>query len=352
MGKTMVDVARAAGVSQATVSRVINNPQEVSEDLVRQVHEAMSKLNYRPPTRHQRKAQARVKKRHAGLVALLQFDDYHLAHADVLVRALHGIEEALAEYGIGFVLARATHPEELPSCFGNGQIMGVLLDGVEPNRAIMEQIRAIPHIWLSSYRDEQGDHALVGNAAISRMAARYLAKRGHRHVGFVSCCGSFPVVQARAEAFRFAAAGMQLEAELFVDERMPDARNNSYLPLEKLEALLEAQVERMLAARPRITGLFVPHDLMTARMYRILQRRGVVAGRDVEIISCGNQMSALAGLYPCPATIDVGSEIIGRHAVEQLLRHIEHPGETSRVRLVVEPVLIPGDPVDPPKFGD
>lgn len=350
MGKTMNDVARIAGVSQATVSRVINNRQDVSDELANQVHAAMRQLNYKPTGRQNKRALS-SKKRVGGLVALLQFDEYHMAHIDVLMRAMHEIEAALADHGIGFATARATTLDRLPACFTNGQIMGILLDGVEPNREIMEAISTIPHIWLSSYRDDSGDHALVGNAQVSQMAARYLVERGHRRIAYMAACGRFPVMQARAEAFQFAVQRHKAEVSLFIDPQTPEEPKNSYLPLPKLELLLERLVDQMLAHKKPITGLFVPHDMMTASIYHILGRRGVRPGFDIEIISCGNQMSCLTGLYPRPATIDVGSELVGRHAVEQLLRSIEHPEESSRIRLIVEPVLIPGDAVQCERLG-
>jgi DNA-binding LacI/PurR family transcriptional regulator len=65
-------------------------------------------------------------------------------------------------------------------------------------------------------------------------------------------------------------------------------------------------------------------------------------GRDIDVISCNNEMSYLVGLDPRPATIDIGAETIGRRSVEQLLRRIKHPEELRQVQIAVTPMLVEG----------
>ena len=56
-----------------------------------------------------------------------------------------------------------------------------------------------------------------------------------------------------------------------------------------------------------------------------------------------NETPYLANLHPRPATIDLGPEVTGRRAVEQLLWRIRHGTESRRVQVIVEPVLVPGE---------
>jgi DNA-binding LacI/PurR family transcriptional regulator len=122
------------------------------------------------------------------------------------------------------------------------------------------------------------------------------------------------------------------------------------LSLSEIEQRAEPLVEELLGRKDRATGVFIPYDPTTAVVYRLLRKRGIEPSSQMDIVSCGNQASCLAGLTPRPATIDVGSELSGRQAVEQLLWKITNPNQESRMRLGVDPLLIEGE-IHAPKFG-
>ena len=86
-------------------------------------------------------------------------------------------------------------------------------------------------------------------------------------------------------------------------------------------------------------------DLFAAILYRLLNKRNVKPGYDVEVISADNEGPYLAGLYPRPATIDIGGKRIGQFAVDQLLLRIQRPEDTRGLRMIIEPIVIEGDPI-------
>ncbi len=346
MSVRMIDIARAAGVSQASVSRVVNNSPDVSEEVVRSVREAMVQLGYLPQPRRARStapsADNGAETTDGGFIALLHFDEHHMGHADVLAAALRGIETALAARRMGLVVVRATDPDLLPDCLFDERVKGMLLDGVAPRPEVWRRVKTLPHVWLSSYHDEGGDHALVGNEVIGRMAARYLIERGHRDLAFLSVKDRFPAFRARGEGFRYAAEQNGATVTVFFGME-PDREAPVLLSLRETEERASPLLDRLLSSTPRPTGIFIPYDPTTAIVYRLLQKRRIEPGPRFDIISCGNQSSCLAGLMPRPATIDVGSELSGRQAVDQLLWKIAHPNEESRTRLSVEPLLVEGE---------
>ena len=61
--------------------------------------------------------------------------------------------------------------------------------------------------------------------------------------------------------------------------------------------------------------------------------------RDVELMSCNNERSILAGLDPSPLSIDICPEEIGHRAVEQLRWRVGNPCDTCRHIIEVEPML-------------
>ncbi|MCF7974969.1 MAG: hypothetical protein K9N55_14220, partial [Phycisphaerae bacterium] len=67
---------------------------------------------------------------------------------------------------------------------------------------------------------------------------------------------------------------------------------------------------------------------------------GIQPGRDLEIISCNNETSLLAGLAPRPISIDIQPETIGKKAVEQLRWRILHPDDESQITIEVSPKFL------------
>ena len=104
------------------------------------------------------------------------------------------------------------------------------------------------------------------------------------------------------------------------------------------ETKLAALLDRFKAAQPRSTAVFCDSDMFVPAIYRGLQQRGIVPGRDVEIVRGNNDQIYLAGLPPPPVTADVRAVELGRLAVERLLWRISHP-EAPIVALMISPRL-------------
>jgi len=102
-------------------------------------------------------------------------------------------------------------------------------------------------------------------------------------------------------------------------------------------------VKALKKKRPRTDGVFVPGDGEAAIFHPLLLKHGLMPGKDLQLISCNNEHSHLAGLDPRPATIDIRFETIGRLGVSQLLWRIANPAVPGRARTTVEPVLVPPD---------
>jgi LacI family transcriptional regulator len=102
---------------------------------------------------------------------------------------------------------------------------------------------------------------------------------------------------------------------------------------------LESIAEAIADSDPRPDGLFVSQDVEAIGLYPMLVQRGIRPGIDVQIISCNNEQSGLAMLSPRPATIDLGTEQIGRWAVTRLVNRIARPSEPP-IRMLIAPKLM------------
>jgi LacI family transcriptional regulator len=102
---------------------------------------------------------------------------------------------------------------------------------------------------------------------------------------------------------------------------------------------LESIAEAIATADARPDGLFVSQDVEAIGLYPMLVQRGIRPGRDVQVISCNNEQSGLAMLSPRPATIDLGTDQIGRWAVTRLVNRIARPSEPP-IRMLIAPRLV------------
>ncbi|MEX1039752.1 MAG: LacI family DNA-binding transcriptional regulator [Pirellulaceae bacterium] len=334
-----IEIAEAVGVSQATVSRVINNQAGVAPSTVKLVREAIQRLGYHPRPRRARKSMPEAKV--AGNVAVLLLDQSCERHPTLAMAKLRGVEKALTAAGMNMILAHATQDDPVPPVLDQLALDGALLWGHRGSEILLAKLRDIPAVWLSSHVGNVSDAVSQGNATVGRLAADYLLGRGHTQLAFLNVCCEHPGFIARGEGFAFAAHMAGHEIQRFAEPPgTPFEQRNS----RELELTLRPLVDQVLSASPRPTGLFLPDDQITAVVYRCLQRAKVKVGREIEIVSCNNEEPYLAGLHPRPATIDLGPELTGRRAVEQLLANIQNPeADSRRVEVIVEPLLIEGE---------
>lgn len=343
---SIVEVAKAAGVTHGTVSRVINRRGGVSEETQRRVRAAMKRLGYQPRPREARRGpKAAAAGLQAGCVGLLLVG----ASRDLLQRPgissmVAEIESVLRRQKLGLLLAQADSLGQIPPAVARGKCDGLLCIG-ETNDRLPPAHRDLPVVWvLSSHARPQqwADHVLPDNEEIGLLAADYLASRGHRQVAFFNDQPEHPGFAARGEAFRRAAVERGLACTTYVSAAASaDAQAVWGLRQSPGSAAL---VDRLASDSPRPSGLFVPTDEQCLRLYPLLIQRGLQPGAEVAIVSCDNQEAWLRHLHPRPASIDLNFDLMGQRAVEQLLSRISHPGQQSGTRVLIPPQLIEPSP--------
>ncbi len=338
---SMVEVARLAGVSQATVSKVVNGHRSVSSSTAQAVRKAMREIGYVPPPAARRRGpRTRVSEGiRTGCVALLEFGDAHRLHAGIFSEQLRGVAGALSQQRINLVFAHVDEEGDLPPIVEDEAVDGILGMGQKPGARLWAKLQRFPLVWVTSQTTPSNDHVLPGNEAVGQLAMEFLLRRGHERLGCLNPLGGYPVYRSRCESFHFSAFRAGRKVEMFLDDPSPRPTIGE-LGFDGLERLVRPLVRRVKEASPPVTGLFVPDDLLTAVVYRAMGAEGVEPGRDVEIVSVANEKTYLAGLSPRPATVDVGAETMGKRAVEQLLWRMRHPHERRQVTVTIDPVLI------------
>ncbi|MFW5894288.1 MAG: LacI family DNA-binding transcriptional regulator [Verrucomicrobiota bacterium] len=340
----MTDIAKKAGVSQATVSRVVNRDPKVAAGTVAAVKRAMRELGYTPQPRRKRTRHVNHGKVSGqGTIALVMLDNSMDTHPFMSLTKLRGVEAAVGEAGMTLALARLPEGGGLPPALLLPDLRGVLLWGHGLPPEIEQVIDEVPHYWLSSHAEAGANVVLVGNEQAGRLAADYLLENGVEHPAALHPSSPDARYELRVQGLRIACLARNREVAMIAAD-LPRGTFFAELPRIEQRMVVRELVGKLVASEPRPDGLFLPDDILTPQVYLELRRHDIAPEKDIRIVSCGNEAAYLNALDPRPATIDLGPGATGRLAVEQLLREIASPGSANgQISMMVNPRLVEGE---------
>ncbi|MFE0465157.1 LacI family DNA-binding transcriptional regulator, partial [Kitasatospora sp. NPDC058965] len=317
---TLAEVARRAGVSTATASRVLNRSAPVSTEMAAKVERAARELHY-----VRRRA---ASTRETGVVAVVVFADplqYHVDafHARLLAglrRALPGAERELAV----FTVPRRSRRPPLVRFLCAGHVDGVVLVGPWGDSGLTRLLQAarVPVVALGRPA-EPGTVCYVDadNLAGARDAVRRLCLAGRRSVATIA---GPPDTAAGADRL---AGYHQAMSEAGADVRAAVAYGD-FTGVSGEHAML-----RLLDQRPSLDAVFVASDQMALGALRALRRRGLRVPDDVALIGFDDAPAA-AKARPALTTVRQPVEELGIQAME-LLHHGPSDPVVLPTRLVV-----------------
>jgi LacI family transcriptional regulator len=332
---TMNDVARAANVSIATVSHVINGTRFVSAERVERVHAAMRELGYTPDATARSLRVGRTDT--IGLVVPDNTNPFFAALA-------RGIEEAGFEAGYTTILAnsneRPDREHRYVSTLVSKRVDGLILVPSRGDHSALTRLlqnARIPVVVVD--RDAElpnADIVVYDNEGGSRLAVRHLIELGHERIACVAGPADASSAADRVRGFRTALA----EAGLPVPDR----------------AVVEADFHfrggrgataRLLDSSVEFTALFAANDLMAAGAIRELTARGIAVPRDMSVI--GFDDAPLAEMIsPALTTMRQGLQDMAHSAVSLLLSRVTSGDGAQPVRKVLPTSLVIRDSTAPP----
>ncbi len=327
-----------AGVSPATVSRALNNTARVSGDAQHRIEDAMERAGYSLEAYKKRRNSPITKMKNIAFLVLSR--DVLQDYSSTFNKTTRAVSSAAVEMHMNMIHAYVGDLVSLPPAVANGTIDGLILSGSCDDPRVMKMISKIPKVWLGSHREKGVVLPLSGNESVGRVAAEYLAERGHKQVAFLNAFSEHLAMKTRSEFFEFFAQKLGMKADIFTETNS----NRVFSSIGEIRQTLAVLIDQWLAEKDRATGIFIPLDIQAAICYEIMADKGIRPGVDVDIIGCDNDEAALMGLNPKPATIELGAEAMGYHAVQELLWKIDNPTASNYegVRVVVEPRLISG----------
>ena len=319
-GVTLDAVARVAGVSRATVSRVVNGNPKVGDDAKRQVERAIERLGYIPNPA----ARSLVTRRSDSVGVVIPEPPGMLFGDPFFPRLLRGISSELSARNLQLVLLMPQSAEEEPRVeryLAAGHVDGALLVSLHGEDSLPATLaeRGVPVVVGGRPPGGEGvSYVDVDNIGGARSAIAHLIKVGRRTIATIAGPPDMSAGIDRLEGYRLGLAdcGLTQSAEL---EAAGDFTQ---------EGGAEA-MRRILAARPDVDGVFAASDLMAAGALGVLRAAGRRVPEDVSVV--GFDDSSIAATSEPPLTsVRQPIEEMGREMVRLLLEQTSRPGSVPR----------------------
>jgi len=262
----IVDVARRAQVSPATVSRVFNGSRGVKAPHRERVLRAIDELDYRPNL-----LARNLRRQKAGMIGVL-VSDIENPHFTAMVRA---VEDATYRLGYRVLLCNTDESADKQRAYlemlAAERALGVILAPSDPAGKEIETVLdlGIPIVAFDRPVDDpRADAVVADNLDAGRQATAYLLAAGHARIGFIGDPGVETCV-ARQAGYEGAmrAAGLP--------SRVTDGRSRIAGGAEATEELVRDEATEELVRDEATTALVVANNLMAIGALRVLRARGL-----------------------------------------------------------------------------
>jgi DNA-binding LacI/PurR family transcriptional regulator len=312
-GTTLEEVAQLAGVSRATVSRVVNGSPKVSADIRIDVQAAIDRLGYVP----NRAARSLVTRRSDSIAVVITEPTGRLFSEPFFPRLLRGISSELAVRDRQLILLMpesAADENRTADYLTAGHVDGALLVSLHEDDPLPARLGAagVPIVLVGRPpKGAQASFVDVDNRQGAQSAVAHLINGGRRIIATIAGPQDMAVGTDRLAGYRDALA----DAHIAVDpalEAIGDFTQRSGA----------AAMTSLLAARPEIDAVFAASDLMAAGALSALAKAGRQVPADVAMV--GFDDSAVAtSTTPQLTSIRQPIETMGREVARLLVDALE-----------------------------
>jgi DNA-binding LacI/PurR family transcriptional regulator len=327
----MADVARLAGVSSQTVSRVSNGHPGVVDATRQQVLAAMKELDYRPNS-----AARALKRGDFRTIGIILFTLSTTGN----VRTIEAITTSAAQYGYATTLLPVAVPtqDEVRGAFTRlGELaVDAIIVIMEVHLLDAATVSLPPNVGVVVADSNAGDRYSVvdtDQAGGAREAVRHLLDLGHRTVWHVAGPQESFAAQRRTDAWR---------------ETLHQAGRDAPPPLRgDWSAESGYRAGQRLAQEPGCTAVFTANDQMALGVLRALHESGRTVPGDISVVGFDDIPDA--GSYMPPlTTVHQDFAEVGRRCVEGALRQIGSESEERGTTLVPTRLVVRRSTAPPP----
>ena len=309
---TQEDVAKLAGVSQSTVSQVLNrNDSAIPEETRQRILGAMDQLGYVP----NKFAQSLRTKKTFMIASIIP--DITNPFYPAFQR---GIQSVTNQKNYDLIIYDTDEKEEnekrslmsLERAGVDGAIVSLFHHGVEHLRPLIEQ--GIPVVYWRGRPLEKDliiDLIFVDNVAMAKTAVSYLIGKGHTRIGMIAGLEDTPPRQDRIRGFCEALKEHNLPLDEILIQDGDFTETGGYQGMKKL-----------LSLKPRPTAVFAANDLMALGAMLSIREAKLRIPEDIALVGL-DDIPAAKLVHPPLTTISQMQEDIGRIAAEMIFERIE-----------------------------
>lgn len=310
----MHDVAQRAGVSQTTVSFVVNGRTDIviSDETKERVLAAVQELDYRP------NAIARsLRSSKSQLIGLISDEIATTVHAVQIVR---GAQNAAWDRGKLLLMVNTARNEEIKTAavriMLEHQVESIIYATMY-HRSVNPPVvlRNVPCVLLDCFTPDHSLPSVVPNEVQGgRTATEALIQRGHRRIGFINNIDAIPATFGRLAGYREALTAHDLAFDENLVQRAQSDSSGGY----------DGATELMQLPDPP-TAIFCFNDRMAMGAYDALRKAGRSIPDDVAVIGFDDEELISAHLYPPLTTVRLPHYEMGEWAVNFLAQHGDVP---------------------------
>ncbi|MEV2195977.1 LacI family DNA-binding transcriptional regulator [Streptomyces phaeochromogenes] len=308
---TLEAVAARAGVSRATVSRVVNGGDGVREPLVERVRQAVEELGYVP----NQAARSLVTRRHDAVAVVIAEPETKVFADPFFALQLRGISKELTAHDSQLVLllteGRADHARVARYLVG-GHVDGALVFSLHLDDPLPGLIHGVPTVYGGRPGWIDGSRGAVyvdcDNRGGAREAVRHLVGLGRRNIGHITGALDQTSAVDRLDGFR----------DVMVDADPKLIAEGDFTPGGGERAMRE-----LLDRCPDLDAVFAANDLTAVGAMRVLRERGRRVPEDVAVVGFDDMLPFTEQADPPLTTVRQDIEEMGRLMARLLLRGLE-----------------------------
>ena len=322
---TISDIAKAAGVSVATVSRVLSKPDVVKPATRQRVMEVVDKMGYQPNALAQ---QLRMQATRNILVIIPSMENY-MSHKVIL-----GIEQAADANGYHTLIVDMHNLDSIGEYYLNAikqrQVDGIisLSTSMAENLARQQASSSPIVIAVHDPADSEIPCVTIDHAAAARAAMTHLVRLGHKRIAHITSSQKITPYLRRIDSYR----------EVLLENQLPFAPELIRYGESSLQSGYE-MTESLLASGNRFTAIFAAGDTMALGAIKALKNHGIRVPQDCAVV--GFDDIELAAFWdPALTTIRIPKELLGQRAFAKLLTLMKgEPVATEKEVLPYELVI-------------
>ncbi|MDX1702016.1 MAG: LacI family DNA-binding transcriptional regulator, partial [Melioribacteraceae bacterium] len=301
-----------AGVSTATVSRVINNSNKVSPATKKKVFKAVKTLNFKPSRVAQR---LRVKQGKKKLIGLIVPDIQNPFYVDVV----KGVEDYAYENDYAILMCNFAQDEIKEKLYidlmKSESVGGLLLAPVsDRDQKVLDLVEnGVPIVCIDRGIKADVDIVVVNNREGAYNAVELLIKKGHKRIAYISGLPNLATSKFRKEGYMNALEdyGIPFDEELIMSG---DSKHESG---KRLAA-------KLLDIENPPTAFFTGNNLITLGALETIHNRGLKIPDEIAIVGFDDMPWSISLNPPLTAVSQPGYEI-GRRSAELLIQRINDP---------------------------